>query len=65
MKTVFEAHQPDGKVFRVFEDGTWEGFADGTWVINNWLSMLHYERGLRIQAVNQRLVPNEKTQPVS
>jgi hypothetical protein len=53
MEKIFEARQPDGKVFRVFEDGTWEGFSDGTMVSNRWAALLNLERGLRIQAINE------------
>ena len=53
METVFEARQPDGKVFRIFDDGMWEGFSDGTRVSNRWVALLNLKRGLRIQAINE------------
>lgn len=60
MEVIFEARQPDGKVFRIFENGTWEGFTDGTVVTNRWISFLHLERGLRVQALNKLCVANQK-----
>lgn len=58
-EVVFQAHAPSGHVFRIFRDGTTEGFPDGTIVINTWMAMLNLERGLRIQAINQSHIANQ------
>lgn len=60
METVFEARQPDGKVFRIFMDGSVEGFADGTFVTNHWVRWLNLERGLRIKAAQQLRIASEE-----
>lgn len=60
METVFEAHTPEGHVYRVLEDGSTQGFPDGTMVVNGWMRLLNLERGLRIQAAQQRLIPDQK-----
>ena len=60
MESVFEARTPDGHVYRVFEDGSAEGFPAGTIVVNGWLRLLNFERGLRIQAAQKHLIPNQQ-----
>jgi hypothetical protein len=60
MKIIFEARTPEGVVYRVFEDGSTQGFPDGTVVSNGWMRMINYEKGLRIQAKNKCLVSNEQ-----
>ena len=58
LETVFEAHTPNGSVYRVFEDGSTAGFPEGTWVSNRWIAMLNFERGSRIKAINEGLRPD-------
>ena len=68
MESVFEARTPDGHVYRIFEDGSTQGFPAGTIVANGWMRLLNFERGLRIQADKESLVPvccSETMRPVS
>ena len=37
METVFSGHAPDGSIYTVFSDGSYEGFPDGTIVINHFV----------------------------
>ena len=60
MESVFEARTPDGRVYRVFEDGTTQGFPAGTTVANGWMRLLNFERGLRIQAAHKCLIPDQQ-----
>ena len=60
METIFEAHQPDGKVFRIFRDGTTDGFEPGTHLFNRWVSYLNLESGLRIKAEQQLRIASEE-----
>jgi hypothetical protein len=34
---MFEAHEPDGHVYRIFSDGDSEGFAEGTLFANDFV----------------------------
>ena len=60
MNTVFKARTADGHVYQVFEDGSCDGFPPGTMIINGWMRMLNYERGLRIQSAQKCVVADEK-----
>ena len=60
MESVFEARTPDGHVYRVFEDGTTQGFPAGTIVANDWMRLLNFERGLRIQATHKCLISDQQ-----
>ena len=51
-KAIFKAVTPDGHTYQIFDDGTSEGFPNGTVVFNHWLSLINFERGLRIQSAN-------------
>lgn len=51
-KAIFKAVTPDGHTYQVFDDGTSEGFPNGTVVFNHWLSLINFERGLRIPSAN-------------
>ena len=60
MESVFEAHTPDGHVYLVFENGSTHGFPAGTIVTNSWMRLLNFERGLRIQAGQKVLIPDQQ-----
>ena len=51
-KAIFKAVTPDGHTYQIFDDGTSEGFPNGTVVFNHWLALINFERGLRIQSAN-------------
>ena len=45
-KPLFELRHPSGKIWKIYESGNYEGFPDGTWIINYalpLLSMLRYK----------------------
>ena len=60
METIFEAHLTDGQVFKVFEDGSSEGFPEGTWVVNHWLPLLNYAEGLTKQALKHSVISDKQ-----
>lgn len=33
-KPLFELHGPDGSLWRLYADGRYEGFPEGTWIVN-------------------------------
>lgn len=57
---LFEARAPDGNMYRVFEDGSAEGFPEGTAVSNYWIPMLHYAAGLTKKARDDGLISEEQ-----
>ena len=60
MQTIFEAHLPDGKVIKVFEDGSCEGLPEQAWVVNHWMALLNYAAGLTKQALKDSVITNEQ-----
>ena len=60
MEIVFEAHLPDGKVIKVFENGSCEGLPDGTFLFNRWMALLNYAAGLTKQALKNAVITDEQ-----
>ena len=54
-KAIFKAVTPDGHTYQVFDDGTSEGFPNGTVVFNHWLSLINFERAYEYR----RLITNQ------
>lgn len=56
---VFMARSPDGHKYKVFTDGTCEGFPNGIRVFNYWLPVYQSEQALREKATKQSSITNQ------
>ena len=50
---IFIARSPNGHEYKIFKDGTHEGFPDGTRLFNYWLPVYQSEQALREKATKQ------------
>lgn len=50
MSLMYELHSPDGHLYRLWLDGTTEGFPEGTIIINHARREIHYLQGLLAKA---------------
>lgn len=59
-RLVFLAKTPDSQMFKIFSDGTWEGFPDGTRVYNYWVAVLNYKIVSRAKRIKERFDTNNQ-----
>lgn len=59
-QSVFEVHEPAGRVYRIWADGRIEGFAPGATIINGIAPSFDYVAGLLIQATRHGRVVTDK-----
>lgn len=57
---IFEAHEPSGKTYRIFEDGSTEGFEEGTVIANLALAWVNVAKGLAVKARDNGLISIEQ-----
>lgn len=60
MEIVLKAIMPSGAEVSVYDDGTTDGFPEGTVFVHGWHRLLCHERGLRIKALQQELIANQE-----
>lgn len=59
MKPIFEVHERSGKIYRIFEDGSTEGFEEGAIIYNFALIWINLAKGLAIKARDNGLISDE------
>lgn len=57
---IFEGRAPDGRLFRVYSDGSTTGFPDGMVVANHFYPKLCLLRSVAEQAIAAGLVPEQE-----
>lgn len=56
---LFELHGPEGQVWKLFANGTYSGFPDGTFVVNNAHPTINLLRA-RIEKLQAALIPDQQ-----